>query len=285
MKKILTYLIMVLLISGCGKTIKESPPPPPPPPPPDKIVELGNPNSPQKALVIGISQYEHQTLNNPRNDAADMANLLKEMDFHVIRAFDLNYDEMKAVLKDFRQRLTQTQADVDKKVGLFYFSGHGARSNRDKNYLIPTNNGKIKRDYDLKHQAFHVKNEIVAPLEQANKGVNIIVADACRDNPYAGSPTKGNPIRGLKIPALQQGPQKLGAVVAFAASPGETADDGDRRNGLYTKHLLTQMRALKNEPIEKVFRQVRQPVKQESRGNQTPAYVSTLLKKYCIGGC
>jgi uncharacterized caspase-like protein len=280
MKKILTCLIMVLLISGC-----ETQPHKPPTPPidTDKIVELGNPNSPQKALVIGISQYEYKALNHPMNDATDMANFLVEMDFHVIRAFDLKYKEMEAVLDDFHQLLTQTQADVDKKVGLFYFSGHGARYNRDQNYLIPTNNRKISRNSDLKDKAFHLKTEIMTPLKQANKGVNIIVADACRDNPYKSSQKRGDDKRGLKLPALQQGP--IGALVAFAASPGETADDGDQRNGLYTKHLLAQMRDLKNKPIEKVFRQVREPVAKDSQGNQNPSYVSTLLKKYCIGGC
>ncbi len=254
MKQVLAGFFMVLLIGGCtdNPPVPDEPPPPPPPTPP--IVELGNPASPKKALVIGNSQYAVTQLDNPQNDATDMAKLLaEEMGFHVIRAVNLSYKEMKKVIADFHKLVANTP-DVDEKMGLFYFSGHGARSNRDKNYLLPVDNGTIRDDYDLRQQAFQVKGDIVKPLETDNNGANIIIADACLDNPYEGSNNRGDNKRGLiGIPSSSPIPQKRGTIIAFAASEGEVADDGTQRNGLFTKQLLTKMKELKHAPIENVF--------------------------------
>ena len=298
MKQILSWFFITLLVSGCQSnppkekslpsssgistaTAKSSEPKLC-----EKCVTLGNRASLKKALVIGNSQYEHQGLNNPVNDATDMANLLADdMGFHVIRALNLDYGEMKKVIDDFRELLASTPDKSEEKVGLFYYSGHGARSNQDKNYLLPINNGKIRGNYELRRQAIQVKSEIVAPLEKANNGVNIIVADACRDNPYEGS-GKGSNKRGLiPISPSSATPQKMGAVVAFAASAGEVADDGTQRNGLYTKHLLAKMKELKHERIESVFKKVYEPVVRESNQEQHPSYASSLTTDYCVGGC
>jgi len=296
MKQVLTGFFIVLLVGGCGSN-DEKPGASPPPSTNGEIskslstvecnncVTFGNRASPKKALVIGNSKYDHKPLENPQNDATDMANLLaEEMGFHVIRAVNLSSKEMKKVIGDFHQLVAKTPANVDDKVGLFYFSGHGARSNRDENYLLPTDNGKIRTDYDLRRQAFQVKSDIVVPLETDNNGANIIIADACRDNPYEDS-DKSNK-RGLKpispSPAQQQ---KGGALIAFAASEGQLSDDGPGRNGLYTEHLLAKMRELKNAPIERIFKRVTDPVKKKSNGNQTPEYASSLTKKYCLKEC
>jgi uncharacterized caspase-like protein len=304
MKQVLTWFVIALLVGGCQGTPENQGTSQPPDVSSqatqsttsrnskslptvecDNCVTFGNRASPKKALVIGNSQYKHKPLDNPQNDATDMANLLAdEMEFHVIRALNLSYKEMRKVISDFRQLVADTP-DVDEKAGLFYFSGHGARSNRNKNYLLPTDNGTIRSDYDLRHKAFQVKGEIVTPLETDNNGANIIIADACRDNPYEGS-TKSNK-RGLKpiSPSSLEAQQKRGSVIAFAASEGEVADDGRQRNGLYTKHLLAKMTELKHAPIERVFKQVVQPVVEESKGSQHPSYATSLTKKYCIKEC
>jgi uncharacterized caspase-like protein len=291
MKQVLAGFFMVLLIGGCtdNPPVPDEPTKPIQKSPPtvecNKCVTLGNRASPKKALVIGNSQYAHKPLINPQNDATDMAKLLaEEMGYHVIRAVDLSYKEMQQVISDFHQLVANTPADVDDKVGLFYFSGHGARSNRDENYLLPTDNGKIRTDYDLRRKAFQVKSDIVEPLETDNNGANIIIADACRDNPYEGS-AKSNKRGLIPISPSPAQPQKGGALIAFAASEGQLSDDGTGRNGLYTEHLLVKMRELKNDAVERIFKQVADPVKKKSRGNQTPEYASSLTKKYCLKEC
>ena len=280
MQKIYPLLITMLFISACNETkiddhhITNAY---------EKVKLLGNdPNSLKRALVIGNSQYAHQALNNSTNDAIDMANTLVDMGFYVTRAIDLNQQNMKKLIEDFRKDVGNIPQSNNQKVALFYFSGHGARSNRDENYIIPINNANIKREYDLRHQAFSIRTEIKDPMEKVNSGgVNIIIADACRDNPYEGS---GKSLkRGLK--RMETSSKGGGAVIAFAADEGETADDGDGTNGLYTKHLLNKMRENQNKPIDQVFMDVYEPVVKESKNQQHPWYVSTLEDEYCLDGC
>ena len=119
-------------------------------------------------------------------------------------------------------------------------------------------------------------------MEKVNSGgVNIIIADACRDNPYKGS---GKSLkRGLK--RMETSSKGGGAVIAFAADEGETADDGDGTNGLYTKYLLQKMSEKRHESIEDIFMDVSQQVSDESNKYQNPWYVSTLEDEYCLDGC
>jgi len=277
MQKIYPLLIISLFISACNST-KET----------DSFARnnqielLGDSKSPKRALVIGNSQYTHQRLNNSTNDAKDMADTLVNMGFYVTRAIDLNQHKMKNVINDFNEAVRKIPQSADQKVALFYFSGHGARSNRDENYIIPTNNERIKREHDLRHQAFNIRTEIKDPMEKVNSdGVNIIIADACRDNPYEGS---GKSLkRGLK--RMETSSKTGGAVIAFAADEGETADDGDGSNGLYTTYLLKKMRENKNKPIDEVFMDLYESVVKESQNQQHPWYVSTLEDEYCLDGC
>lgn len=279
MQKIYPVLIMVLFISACNphKTT-------------DNLVSrninysesLGNPNSSKRALVIGNTRYTHQPLNNSTNDAIKMAKTLVEMGFYVTRGINLNKNNMEKLIKDFHKDVGNIPQSADQKVALFYFSGHGARSNRDENYIIPTNNEKIKRDYDLRHQAFHIRTEVKDQMEKVNSdGVNIIIADACRNNPYEGSDRSLK--RGLK--RMETSSKGGGAVIAFAADEGETADDGDGNNGLYTKYLLEKMRENKHKPIDEVFMDVYEPVVHESQNQQHPWYLSTLEDEFCLDGC
>lgn len=278
MLKIYPLLIITLFIGACNSSketsyiaLKNNP-----------IELLGNPNSPKRALVIGNSQYTHQALNNSKNDAIDMSNTLVKMGFYVTRAIDLNQHKMKAVIDGFHKDVGKIPQSAKQKVALFYFSGHGARSNRDENYIIPTDNERIRREYDLTKQAFNIRTEIKDRMEKVNSdGVNIIIADACRDNPYKGS---GKSLkRGLK--RMEASSKTGGAVIAFAADEGETADDGDGTNGLYTTYLLKKMRENKNKPIDEVFMDVYEPVVKESQDQQHPWYLSTLEDEYCLDGC
>ncbi len=270
MQKIYPLLIMTLFISACIHPIEKP------------IIKYdGNSNSPKRALVIGNSQYTHQALNKSMNDAIDMANNLVDMGFYVTRAIDLNQHEMKGIINSFYKDVRKIPQSAKQKVALFYFSGHGARSNRDENYIIPTNNGRIKRESDLRDQAFNIRSEIKEPMEKVNSdGVNIIIADACCDNPYKGSSKSLK--RGLK---RMETYSKGGVVIAFAADEGETTYDGDGANGLYTTYLLNKMRENKNKPIDQVFIDLYDPVVKESQNQQHPWYISTLEDEYCLDGC
>ena len=205
------------------------------------------------ALVIGNQAYNVRPLLNPRNDADDMSRALKIAGFEVIDVRDASLAQMRNAVRHFGDRL------LTRDVGLVYYSGHGIEV-RGRNYFIPVN-ADIKRSDEIADQSLDV-NLILEKMETAKKGINILIVDACRDDPFGRSFRSSS--RGL---ANMDAPQ--GTIIAFATSPGKVAADGDGRNSPYTKNLIKTMQ-IPNLPIEQVFKQVRRAVQQETKNQQTP---------------
>ena len=251
MKKILAFFAIVLLLfSGC--TI----------PPPsgstssqqsttqaivEKVVErLGYIDSSQKALVIGNSEYESGKLVNPTNDANDIAEILNEMNFYVIKATNLKVDGMNEVIKEFKETLIKYRLETD--VALFYFSGHGAGIDVDgNNYLFSINNN-IDAEIAQGGGANH-SDEILTDMKDINRnGVNLMIIDACRNqfSPYIGS--YKSRFRGGMYPPKSS---PNGTAQSYATAFGETASDNIKEdNSLYTKYLLETLKIAKNKPID-----------------------------------
>ncbi len=276
MKRIL-FFVVILLVSGCIQTVKQDPPSlvrtldatNKPQKSAAVVKTQGNPKSSYKALIIGNSDYDYSRLQNPVNDAKAMNDKLVDMGFHVTRATNLDHKTMQDTIKTFEQRLSVQD------VALFYFSGHGAQVN-GKNFLIPVDNEEIKEN-NLENKAVSAQN-VLAMMKNTNKGMNILILDACRNNPYEGS-QKSN-VRGL----ARVSPPR-GALIAFAAAPGQPASDGDGLNGLYTDHLLKALDNAKHKRIEDVFMEIRDPVFKESKKKQEPWYQASLREPFCFGGC
>ena len=131
------------------------------------------------ALVVGNSNYEFGPLKNPVNDAALIADTLRELGFEVILEIDASQNRMKRAIQGFGERLEKTSKDG---VGLFYYAGHGIQS-RGVNYLIPVG-AQISRDADLELEAVSA-NWIFGEMEFARDRLNIVILDACRNNPLA----------------------------------------------------------------------------------------------------
>ena len=205
------------------------------------------------ALVIGNQAYNVRPLLNPRNDADDMSRALKNTGFEVIDVRDASLAQMRNAVRQFGDRL------LTRDVGLVYYSGHGIEV-RGRNFFIPVN-ADIKRSDEIADQSLDV-NLILEKMETAKKGVNILIVDACRDDPFGRSFRSSS--RGL---ANMDAPQ--GTIIAFATSPGKVAADGEGRNSPYTKNLIKTMQ-IPNLPIEQVFKQVRRAVQQETKNQQTP---------------
>jgi uncharacterized caspase-like protein len=129
------------------------------------------------ALIIGNQNYsQHQnTLNHPVNNARDLSNLLKTIDFHVVSGYNLSNEEMNRQIAEFSKAIRNGD------LVLFYFSGYGNQVNSE-NYLIPTNDAKIIKDRDF--EDFAVKyEEILARLVNKNPSyVTIVILDCGR--PY-----------------------------------------------------------------------------------------------------
>ena len=224
----------------------------------------------QHALVIGNARYQHSPLRNPTHDAEDMAAVLRERGFTVTLHKDLNSAQLQEAVRQFGERL-RTQRGT----GVVFFAGHGVEV-EGENFLIPVDNARILDDIDVRQYALSV-NYLLARVQAANNPLNVVILDACRDNPFAGS------TRSLHR-GLGGGAAPSGTVIAYATAPGRTADDNPRgRNGLYTEHLMTAIRS--GQRVEDVFQHVRRSVLQASGGRQEPWYNASLDGIYCIGGC
>lgn len=205
------------------------------------------------ALVIGNASYPIGPLANPVNDARDMAAALRVVRFEVTLREDLTQRQMKEEIQAFGRALRAGG------VGLFYYAGHGLQVG-GRNYLVPID-AKIEREEDVEFEAVDA-GRVLAELAKAENNLNIIILDACRNNPFARSFRSA--AQGL---AYMSAPS--GTLIAYATAPGAVASDGRGRNGLYTEELLKNMR----QPglrIEDVFKRVRVGVRTKTNGNQVP---------------
>jgi hypothetical protein len=214
------------------------------------------------ALVIGNSDYPESPLRNPANDAKVIASELKALKFDVMAYVNVDKVKMKELIREFEAKVRE-----NKGVALFYYAGHGLQYN-GANYLVPVN-AKIVREYDIEDECLKA-DMVLRMLEITENPMNIIILDACRNNPYSKSTRSMD--RGLAQP--DNAPK--GSIIAFATAPGKTASDGDGNNGLYTQELI---KALKRPglSVEQVFKEVRINVIKLSNNAQTPWENSSLL--------
>ncbi|MCX5821155.1 MAG: caspase family protein [Deltaproteobacteria bacterium] len=212
------------------------------------------------ALVIGNGAYETGRLKNPVNDATDMAATLKRMGFNVILKTNASQREMDGAVREFGRSLARSD------VGLFFFAGHGIQTG-GSNYLIPVG-ARIEKEEDVRFEAIDA-GRILSEMDHANNGLNIVLLDACRNNPFARSFRSES--RGLAI--IGQVPR--GAFISYATAPGDVARDGDGRNSPYTESLLEYMQ-IPGIPIETVFKRVRLKLDSETGGKQVPWESSSL---------
>lgn len=215
------------------------------------------------ALVLGNNAYQVAPLKNPVNDARAVAQALRERGFDVTARENLTQNEMKQAVRAFGEKLRDGGREA---VGLFYYAGHGVQV-QDRNYLIPVN-AKVASEEEVEYEAIDV-GFVMAQMDAARNSLNILILDACRDNPFARSFRSAS--RGL---AMINAP--TGSLIAYSTAPGKTAGDGTGMNGLYTEELLTAMRT-PGLPIEDVFKQVRIKVRDRSKGQQVPWESSSLV--------
>lgn len=184
------------------------------------------------ALVIGNGSYRHSEsmprLVNPQNDADDMASALRQFGFEVTERKNLNKEEMEEAITDFGRRASEGDA------ALFYYSGHGLQV-KGQNYLVPVD-ANIDSEAKVSYRAVNL-NLLLEEMDSARSRVNIVMLDACRNNPISGKFRSGG-TRGLASPS--EIPK--GTVIIYATAPGDVAADGEGRNGLFTASLLSAFR-------------------------------------------
>jgi uncharacterized caspase-like protein len=226
------------------------------------VVSAGAATGERVALVIGNSAYPKAALLNPRNDARAIGDLLRQAGFVVDQRLDTTQSQLREAVTHFGESIKDPQV----KFGLFYYAGHGLQLDW-RNYLVPVS-AKISTLEDVRQQTVDV-SELLAYMDQA-KGRNfLVILDACRDDPFAGSFRP--PARGLS-----QFDAPVGSLLAFATAPGNVAIDGDGENGLYTSNLLREF-SVRGVKVEDAFKRVRLGVRIASDGLQVP-WESTSLE-------
>jgi len=216
-------------------------------------------SGPRSALVIGNADYDTAPLRNPVNDARSMSSTLRELGFSVELLEDASQKEMKRAIDRFGEKLR------DGGIGLFYYSGHGIQVS-GRNYLVPVN-AEITSEPDVEYESVDA-GRVLAKMDAARNGMNIVILDACRNNPFARS--FRNASQGL---ATLNAPS--GTFISYATAPGSVASDGSGNIGLYTGELIRHMKTpgLK---IEEVFKKVRADVQEQSGDKQVPWDASSL---------
>lgn len=231
-------------------------------------VEAQAPVDLRVALVIGNSEYPSAPLVNPANDAHAIAEVLSSMGFQVIEIRNASRAQMKAAIDR-----TATVLKGRHGVGLLYFAGHGLQLDW-RNYIVPID-GRLTAAADVPSQAIDV-HLVLESFKAAGNRMNIVVLDACRDNPF-GALSSGKGLAQMDAPSS--------TLLAYATAPGNVAEDGDATSGhgLYTQFLLQE---LKSPPakIEDVFKRVRLQVRQRSNGRQIPWESTSLEEDFYFDG-
>jgi uncharacterized protein (TIGR02145 family) len=214
-------------------------------------------NQPEKriALVIGNGNYLGSILANPENDAKSMAEALRRLGFMVYLYENLNSSQMKRAIDDFGMILRGND------VGLFYYAGHGIQA-KGFNYLIPVD-AQLKTEEQVEYDCVRA-DRLLSLMETSGTKVNVIILDACRNNPFERSWTRSPNGRGL---AFMNAPG--GTLIAYSTSPGNTAQDGSGRNSPYTSAILKSIE-IPGITIIQMFQNVRNIVSQITNKRQIP---------------
>ncbi len=238
-------------------------------------IDAGNLSSPRKedrvALVLGNSSYQHApTLENPKNDAADLSTALEKLGFKVITGIDLDKGGMERAIRDFARALKSS------KVGLFFYAGHGLQVN-GRNYLVPVD-AKLEDASGLDFEL--IRLDLVQRTMEREANTNIVFLDACRDNPLARNLARSMGTRSTEIgrglAAVESG---VGTLISFSTQPGNVALDGAGRNSPFAGALVQQLLAGRGDLADMLI-SVRRSVMQVTANKQVPWEHSSLTDRF-----
>ena len=213
------------------------------------------------ALIIGNADYRERKLDSPINDARMIGGALKELNFEVTIIENATKNTLDEGVKNFINNLKDKDS-----IGLFYFAGHGVQSD-GANYILPIDVA-FDNSKDIERTGFNIQF-LLNELRKNNNQMNMLILDACRDNPFSA----GGRNSGL---AAIDGPP--GTFVAFSTAPGKVALENSD-HGIYTRNLLNNIN-IPGIPIEQVFKKVRAGVLTETNGQQVPWENTALLKDF-----
>ncbi|MET0568531.1 MAG: caspase family protein [Hyphomicrobiaceae bacterium] len=222
------------------------------------------------ALVIGNSSYVNTArLENPKNDAADMAETLKQLGFEVIEGRDLDKASMNRTIRNFAETLAGTQ------MALFFYAGHGLQVGR-QNYLVPIDArlaSAAALDFEM------VRLDLIQRTMEREATTNVVILDACRDNPLSRNLARALGTRsasiGKGLAAVESGE---GTLISYSTQPGNVALDGAGRNSPFAAALLKHIPTV-GDDLPTILINVRNDVMAATERRQVPWEHSALTAK------
>jgi formylglycine-generating enzyme required for sulfatase activity len=225
------------------------------------------------ALILANQTYEKNPLPNIDNDASLMAKTLTGLGFTVTTLMNGTRSSMRTKLKELKDNLAANPGGIS----FVYYSGHGVQVDGE-NYLVPVNNGALTSEADVKEDCLSL-SYVLEMSKGTQAKAYITVLDACRDNPFLGQKGDGN--KGLAVVGRVLDASTL---VAFAASPGETASATlGGANSIYTAELVKQLQT-PNLSLQEVFQTTRSAVRTKSSNKQRPREDNGLEEQIYLNG-
>lgn len=222
------------------------------------------------ALIIGNSNYQSgkSSLKNPANDAKLMAQSLQKLGFDIQQFTDLNKAGMVTAVQAFADRLPQGATSV------VFYSGHGMQIG-GASYLLPVDMA-LTSETAVALRAYPLK-KLLERVSASKSSVNIVILDACRDNPFQPMPA----VRYRNFRNLGLGPvvAPRGTFVAYSTSPGQLAADGAGANSVYTSTLASALLE-PQVPLQTIFKKVGDQVRKKTMDDQIPWFESSINEDY-----
>lgn len=221
------------------------------------------------ALVIGNSSYRFAKLANPANDARAVAEALEATGFRVTRLIDAGRSEMLSAIAAFGSRIEQARAAV------FYYAGHGAQVGGE-NWLLPiddTPDASINDERQIPYRAVSL-NEVLVHMERSRVAVNIVILDACRNNPFRRSSRAA-------VQGLAEVKAPVGTLILYATTPGSVAEDGNGQHSPFTQALLQHLHT-PGLDVRLMITEINKTVFELTGGRQVPWASLSLREGFCF---
>lgn len=222
----------------------------------------------KKALVIGNSAYPTSPLKNTQNDARAVSEALAALGFQVTNVSNTDLKTLRRVVGTYIDSLRKDD------ISFFYYAGHGIEI-EGINYLVPVD-FNAQRASDVPYEAYPL-NQFMDGIDNQQASVNVVVLDACRNNPFTPA------MRAFGKRGLAEVRAGAGSLIAFATSPGKTAGDGSGDNGVFTDSLVRFLRK-PGVDIEAMFKEVSDDVARKTSREQIPWRSSSIVGKYFLAG-
>ncbi len=227
------------------------------------------------AVVIGNAHYVNApALQNPGNDATDVAAALSQLGFKVTLRIDATKRQLDQTLEQFSRDAKAANA------ALFFYAGHGMQY-QGRNYLVPVD-AELLDEMSLRYETTAV-DEVKEALKWT-KGVKIVILDSCRDNPLAERLSRSLLSSTRDLPRVQGFARDEGAkgmIIVYSAQPDEVAHDGTGRNSPFSTALLKELKEPGLE-VGALFRRVESDVYSATEGAQSPELSISMAPEYYL---